>query len=300
MHNPQIAIEEFTDPACPWAYSAEPIRWRLRWRFGEQITSWKIRLVGLARDRETQERKGFTPERLRAVRKHFETYGMPLYLGELQAPSATWPACRAIVAVRQHAPGSEFRLLRELQIGYQAHGRVLDDPTFIDEAAQAAGISPGDIKHWLNEAATDAAFRADLVDSRNASPVALALDYKLARVEDDWDGGGSGWRYTCPSYIFAANKLVYETPGFHPWLSVETAIANLEPALERRPWADDPLEVLQWAKQYLPGQLLATQEIAEVMNLKDREEARSKLTAVGAVEHKAGNDAFWTSPDLTS
>ena len=30
-----IEIELFTDPACPFAFSAEPIRQRLRWHYGD-------------------------------------------------------------------------------------------------------------------------------------------------------------------------------------------------------------------------------------------------------------------------
>jgi hypothetical protein len=30
-----MAIRLHTDPACPFAFSAEPSRWRLRWHYGE-------------------------------------------------------------------------------------------------------------------------------------------------------------------------------------------------------------------------------------------------------------------------
>ena len=32
-----VCITEFTDPGCPFAYSAEPVRARLRWLYGEHI-----------------------------------------------------------------------------------------------------------------------------------------------------------------------------------------------------------------------------------------------------------------------
>lgn len=31
-----LAIEEFTDPGCPFAFSAEPARWRVEWLYGDQ------------------------------------------------------------------------------------------------------------------------------------------------------------------------------------------------------------------------------------------------------------------------
>ena len=59
----RVHIDEFTDPLCPWAWSAEPFRRRLRWLYGDAV-SWTPRMVVLAEDRREQEDKGFTPERL--------------------------------------------------------------------------------------------------------------------------------------------------------------------------------------------------------------------------------------------
>ena len=42
-----VRITEFTDPGCPWAYSAEPIRRRLDWLYGDQV-EWDIRMVVLS------------------------------------------------------------------------------------------------------------------------------------------------------------------------------------------------------------------------------------------------------------
>ena len=40
-----IEIELFTDPACPFAFSAEPVRRRLRWLYGDAL-SWRPRMIG--------------------------------------------------------------------------------------------------------------------------------------------------------------------------------------------------------------------------------------------------------------
>ena len=37
-----LDIELFTDPACPFAFSAEPVRRRLRWHYGDQLR-WRTR-----------------------------------------------------------------------------------------------------------------------------------------------------------------------------------------------------------------------------------------------------------------
>ena len=42
-----VRINEFTDPGCPWAYSAEPFRRRLNWLYEGSI-EWIPRMVVLA------------------------------------------------------------------------------------------------------------------------------------------------------------------------------------------------------------------------------------------------------------
>jgi len=48
-----VRITEFTDPICPWAYSAEPFRHRISWLYEEWI-EWEPRMVVLAATREEQ------------------------------------------------------------------------------------------------------------------------------------------------------------------------------------------------------------------------------------------------------
>src|SRR4051812_50097817 len=52
----------FTDPACPWAYSARPALARLSWRFGNQL-DWKLVLIGLSETTERYVAMGYTPAR---------------------------------------------------------------------------------------------------------------------------------------------------------------------------------------------------------------------------------------------
>ena len=39
----ELTITEYTDPGCPFAWSAEPTRWRLQWLYGDQL-EWVVRL----------------------------------------------------------------------------------------------------------------------------------------------------------------------------------------------------------------------------------------------------------------
>jgi predicted DsbA family dithiol-disulfide isomerase len=43
-----IDVELFTDPACPFAFSAEPARLRLRWHYGDGLR-WRTTMIVLTR-----------------------------------------------------------------------------------------------------------------------------------------------------------------------------------------------------------------------------------------------------------
>ncbi len=281
---PTVAVTEFTDPACPFAFSAEPHRWRLRWLFGEQLR-WRLRMVVLAETREEYLAKGLTPEVLaKGAVTLGERYGMPMSEEAKPVIAATLPACRAVVAARRHAPEKEWLLLRRLRHLHFA-GPLLDDPATIARAATDVGIDPAQLEAWSAEEATEQALREDMGLARDPTPSALALKQKLASTPN------GGWRYTCPSLeLRTADGAAFSAPGMQSSLGYETALANVEPGLERRPEPDDVAEVLAWA-----GVPLATQEVAEVCGV-SREDARAKLGAARAVEEPVGRDAFWTLP----
>ena len=279
---PTVAVTEFTDPACPFAFSAEPHRLRLRWLFGEQL-QWSERMVVLAETREEYLDKGLTAERLATGAGMLaEKYGMPMTEEVKPAIAATLPACRAVVAARLHAPGKEWLLLRRLRHLHFA-GPLLDDPATIAQAATDVGIDPDQLEAWMAEPATEQALCEDMALARDPTAAALALKQKLASTPD------GGWRYTCPSLEFHAPAgAAFSAPGMQSSLAYETALANVEPGLERRAEPEDVTEVLAWA-----GVALATQEVAEVCGT-TRDEAREKLVAAGAIEEPVGRDAFWT------
>ncbi len=187
-----LLFTEFTDPSCPYAWSAEPVRRELRWRYGDEL-AWSITVVGLSETRQEHEAKGLTPAALAAGWASLAgSHGMPMDTAELPAIAASLPACRAIVATRVHAPDAERAVLRALRVrGFG--GQLLDDPRTIRGAAEDAGLDGDEFERWLHDDAVEAALRADLDAARAPSHAAAALAHKLA----SWPGG---LRYTCPSY----------------------------------------------------------------------------------------------------
>ena len=136
-----VCITEFTDPGCPWAWSAEPFRRRLAWIYGDAV-EWRTSMVVLAEDPREYEEKGFTPQRQSQSFKRISAeHGMPIDTRERPRMSATAPACRAVVAARLHAPDDERALLRSLRVRHFS-GELLDEPATIAGAAADAGSTP--------------------------------------------------------------------------------------------------------------------------------------------------------------
>ena len=132
-----VCVAEFTDPACPWAWSAEPSRRRLQWLYGERL-DWSTRMVVLADHGDDYLNRGFTPAKqassfARIARDH----GMPIDTSERPRMAASESACRAVVAARLHA--AEPALLRAFRTRHFG-GELLDDPQTIAGAAADARL----------------------------------------------------------------------------------------------------------------------------------------------------------------
>ena len=276
-----VCITEFTDPGCPWAWSAEPFRRRLQWLYGEQL-DWSRRMVVLADRGDEYDAKGFTTDvQARSLAKIARDHGMPIDTSERPRMAATAPACRAIVATRMHAPEIEDALLRSFRVRCFA-GELLDEPATIDAAAGDAGLDVGELHRWMEEDAVASALVDDRAAARKPIPAARVLDHKLA----NWSGG---MRYTCPSYeiVRRSDGVRIAVPGFQPFAAYDVVLANLVPGTERRDPPGSVREVLEWA-----GEPLASREVAVVCDI-SHEEAREQLGRV-ATERHLGFDGLWS------
>ena len=281
-----VRIRHFTDPGCPFAFSAERQRLRIDWLYGDQL-EWSTHLVVLS---ETPP-AAVGPERVAEGRRELhERYGMPMAWTPLPPVAATVHACRAVVAARLRTEDGCRPLLRRLRV-LNFMGLALDDPQVIARAATEAGLDPDALAGWMAEEAVEEALRADMRAARSPSPASRAQDYKLG-------GAAAERRYTCPSYELervaparddwhTANRV--DLPGFRPVEAYETALANLAPELERRPDPASVEEVLAWA-----GMPLATAEVAAVCD-RPMTDVREELAHV-AVFAPVGGDGYWSEP----
>jgi 2-hydroxychromene-2-carboxylate isomerase len=269
-----LEITLFTDPACPFAFSAEPVRLRLMWHYGDQLR-WKTRMIVLTLEPGEAEKLAEGAPTLQ------RRYGMPIDPAPYTRPASSEPACRAVVAARLRAPALEHALLRRLRVRTMLGG-LLDDPELLAAAARDVGIEPTKLRTWCAEDEVKRALSADVKAARSPSPAARALDHKLSGPVDER-------RYPAPSYeiIRAADEMAVAIPGFNPVEAYEAAIANLAPELVRRPKPDSVSEILSWA-----GEPLATAEVAAIAQL-DVTETRAALSRV-AEPTAAGADFYWS------
>jgi predicted DsbA family dithiol-disulfide isomerase len=264
-----LSVRLFTDPACPFAFSAEPVRQRLRWHYGDGLR-WSTTMIVLTREPGEAERLAEGAPNLQ------RRFGMPIDPRPYARTASSEPACRAFVAARLFAPERADALLRRLRVRVMQNG-LLDDPALIAAAAVDARLDPGVLAEWCASEEVAAALAADIAAARDPTPAARALDHKL--------GGPAGARrYTAPSYVIGGVTV----PGFNPIEAYETAIANRAPDLPRRPRPASVEELLEWAVEPL-----ATAEVALVMQV-GIEDARAALRPVAEWE-PAGADGYWTA-----
>jgi len=287
----RIVAWHFTDPGCPWAYSSRPAIARLRWRFGDQL-DWRLVLIGLTENTARYEELGYTPARMASGwRKFQERFGMPFGRGMKPRMGATTRACRAIVAAREESPELGYAALRALQLMQFTTTDLLDDDEALRRALEDVdGLDAATVVGRIEDPEIVAAYEADKARARSA-------EGRPTHVQNRHSDAGGPVRYTAPSVVFEADERWLEVGGFQPFESYDTALANLDPSLERRPAPERAAEAVL---AYPVG--LTTAEVASIMrgsDLRDADLPSAERELLGAVADgeltvtPAGSDALW-------
>ncbi len=284
-----IDVTLFTDPGCPWAYSAIPAVSVLQWRYGPQLR-WRIVTIGLSEDVSRYLENGYTPTRMSVANAYFKRYGMPILAEPRQRPAATGRACRAIVAARLLDPEREAEVLRALQLAWFNTTLLLDDDEDIAVALEPVrGLDVVAIVAAIDDEGTLAAYEQDKLETRSAEGGPTDFQGKARQTDGPV-------RYSAPSIVFASPDTRLEAGGFQPVEAYDVLIANLDPTLDREQPPEGPLPALQ---RFPAG--LVTQEVAAIMaqnNMAaDRaaaERALIELAGEGAARRiSVGDDALW-------
>jgi 2-hydroxychromene-2-carboxylate isomerase len=285
-----IHVTHFTDPGCPWAYSAWPAHATLRWRYGDGLR-WTNVMIGLSEEAAQYEARGYTPTRSAIGYERFRRFGMPFQITPKARLSATSPGCRAIVATRLAEPELELAALRALQFAQFTTTGTLDNPETLRSAlATVAGLDAGAIVGRIEDADVREAYEADRARARTAGGSPTEFQGRAANSDGQV-------RYTAPSLIFESDGRRLEAGGFQPLEAYDVVIANLDPTLPRREPADDVVDVLA-AFPYA----LTTAEVAAVMcphlapaDVTGVQASLIAATGEGSVERRPiGDGSLWS------
>src|SRR5947209_979379 len=189
-----VRITHFTDPGCPWAYSASPDLAVLRWRYGTQL-EWQLVTIGLAERHEQYVERGYTPLGSAAGQLGFRRFGMPFSPTIRGRPMATSLGCRTIVAARLLDPGNEYAVFRALQFTWFTTDALMDTVSGVELAlARVPEVDGAALVAATESDAVLAAYAADRAHARTAAGTPTEAQGKSASSDGPV-------RYTAPSLV---------------------------------------------------------------------------------------------------
>jgi 2-hydroxychromene-2-carboxylate isomerase len=280
----------YTDAACPWGYSALPSFRVLEWRYGDAL-EWRLVMIGLRED-ASGLRARFDPARSALRNAVFRRrYGMPFAASPKERAAGTGRGCRAVVAARLLDPGSEWRVLRALQLANFTTRLLLDDTERIREALRAVpGVDADAIVDRLDDEAVVDAYERDRAEARMAAGTAAEAQGKTSTSDGPV-------RFTAPSLVFERDGTRLVAGGWQPVLAYDVLVANLDPTIERTPPPETPEPLL---RRFPDG--LTTAEVAALRaegpdywtDLEEAEAMLLRLVSHGVAERvPLGQDALW-------
>ncbi len=261
MRSTKVEITYFTDPYCSWCWATEPMLYRIRETFRDQV---RIRYVmgGLVRDM-AEFYDALNDIRTPAqVAPHWrmvsERSGQPiderLWL-ELDDPHfSTWPACIAIRAAFLQGEAVGERLLRRFRRAALTERRNISRRDI--QEALAREVEGLDLERWradLENGRAERAFREDLEECRRYGVTGFPTLL---------------FRYVGRVATPGAQRPVLVV-GHRSYATYREILHRMAPTLEEHP-PRDPLTLLA---EYGP---LTTRELAEIY-ARDREAIRVEM-----------------------
>jgi predicted DsbA family dithiol-disulfide isomerase len=273
MNDPKAEIICFTDPYCSWCWATEPVLYRLRETYRDQIC---LRFVmgGLVRDMseffDGANNIRATSEVMPHWRMVSERTGQPInerLMGDITDPHwSTWPACIAVKAVDRQSPEIGNAYLRRLRRAALTERKLISDAEiYTDLAGDVAGLDMDGFLNRLSDGTAEQAFREDLKECRRF--------------------GASGF----PSILIQAGDRGIMVNGYRPYKTYADALHDIADGLTEYP----PRSVAEILGEYGP---MTTRELSEVLGL-SMEETRTELEILSSNgkirENRVRGGEFW-------
>ena len=274
MSDPKIELISFTDPYCSWCWATEPILYRLRETYREQL-SFRYVMGGLVEDMaeffDGRNNIGLTAEVMPHWRMVSERSGQPIderLMGDITDPHwSTWPACTAVKAAHLQSKEIGEAYLRRLRRAALAERKMISAPDMqITLAQEVAGL---DVNHFQTAMAGGSAKQAFAADRDECAQY-----------------GVTGF----PTILIRAGDQGVIANGYRSFEAYDRVVQQLAGSLEK--YLPRPIKTL--LSEYGP---LTTREISEISSqpVTDVQAEMETMTANGAVERlPVHGGEFWS------
>lgn len=226
-----VAVTEYTDPVCSWAWGTEPKLRRLRWRHGHR-TAWRRVLGGLIGD-AASGRADWDPITAAEPMERYwkrvsEHTGQPYPKPMRRMLRSTDPAGRGVKAAALQGDDVADRVLRRFRETIFVFGVGPD--TVEAMAGALAGVAGLDLDRWRADVASAEvadAYRADWQETRSPND-------HVRELTGDWAGIGSMKhseghdRYAFPTLVFDGVGGQATVPG---WMPYDAYVDGMETAV---------------------------------------------------------------------
>lgn len=168
--HPQRFFVYVADPMCSWCYGFAPVMAALLDRFQGRL-GFRLVMGGL-RPGETRPLRDKDRHYLRETWQHVAAAsGQPFDLAFLERDTFVYdtePACRAVVAARQHSDHVAFGLMTAISTAFYAENRDVTRPAILADIAAETGFARDAFKNALAEPSIRAATLNDFAFAKQA------------------------------------------------------------------------------------------------------------------------------------
>ncbi len=241
MNEPKVELISFTDPYCSWCWATEPILYRLRETYREQL-SFRYVMGGLVEDMDKffdgRNDIGLTAEVMPHWRMVSERTGQPIderLMGDITDPHwSTWPACVAVKAAHLQSDAIGEAYLRRLRRAALAERKMISALDMqITLAQEVDGLDINRFQTAIADGSAEQAFTADRAE---------CAQY-----------GATGF----PTILIHAGDQGIIANGYRSFETYDRAIQKLAGPLEK--YQPRPIKTL--LQEYGP---LTTRELSEI------------------------------------
>lgn len=170
MPAPKVEILSFSDPFCSWCWAMEPVLYRLKEKYRDQLRLRPV-MGGLVPDMSQflDARNGISSTA--DVAPHWEQVaehtGQPIDGSFMRSNTdphwGSWPACIAVKAASLQGDALGETYLRRMRRAVQAEGRNGSDPVVYEAIAEEIpGLDLARFRKSLADGSAERAFQADL------------------------------------------------------------------------------------------------------------------------------------------